>query len=90
MVQKKETRRGDWYSDVQNIIKEFNINMSEEQIEETKTNSFKEEVIEKAFLSGIRYLKAKQEKGEKGSLINYNTFELQYYLQSCANISLED
>ena len=90
MAQKKEPRRGDWYSDVQNIIKEFNINMSEEQIKETKTNSFKGVVKEKAFLSGIRYLKAKQEKGEKGSLIKYNTLELQDYLQSCANISLED
>ena len=90
MAQKKEPRRGDWYSEVQNILKEFNITMSEKQIEETKTNSFKGIVKQKAFLAGINYLQAKQNSCEKGSLIKYDTLELQDYLKSCANLSLED
>ena len=64
--------------------------MSEKQIEETKTNSFKGIVKQKAFLAGINYLQAKQNRCEKGSLIKYDTLELQDYLKSCANLSLED
>ena len=64
--------------------------MSEKQIEETKTNSFKGIVKQKAFLAGINYLQAKQNSCEKGSLIKYDTLELQDYLQSCANLPLED
>ena len=72
MAQKKEPRRGDWYSEVQNILKEFNITMSEKQMKETKTNSFKGIVKQKAFLAGKNYLLDKQNNCEI-----YNTLELQ-------------
>ena len=90
MAQKKEPRRGDWYSDVQSILAEFEIHISETYIREMKSNSFKKLVKQKAFEAGFRYLRSKQMNVEKGRLINYTTLELQDYLQPCANISLED
>ena len=41
MAQKKDPRIGDGYSEVQNILKAFNITMSDKQMKETKTNSVK-------------------------------------------------
>ena len=60
------------------------------QVKCLQTNSFKGIVKQKAFLAGINYLLAKQNNCEKGSLIKYDTLELQDYLKSCANLSLED
>ena len=90
MVQKVSPKWRDWYSEVQSILKEFQINMSEEEIKETKVNHFKRVVKQKAIKAGIIYLNSKQIKGGKGSLIKYDTLELQDYLKSCANITLED
>ena len=64
--------------------------MSEKSINEIKTPAFKTLVKRQAFQAGIKYLKLKQLGGEKGSLIEYNTLELQDYLKPCANIPLED
>ena len=90
MAQKSYPRKRDWYSEVQTILKEFEIPLSEEGIKETKTNHFNMLVKEKSIQAGIRYLNTIQMNKEKGSFIKYNTLELQDYLQPCANISFED
>ena len=90
MAQKREQRRGDWYSEIQQTLKEFEIDLSEKSIKEIKTSSYKNLVKQKSVLAGIKYLESKQRKGEKGILIKYKSLELQDYLQSYANISLDD
>ena len=64
---KLSPKRGDWYSEVQSILKEFQINISEEEIKVTKVNHFKRLVKQKAIKTGINYLNSKQIKGGKGS-----------------------
>ena len=44
MAKKKKPNRRDWYSEIQNILKEFNISMSANKIKLTTTNSLKEMV----------------------------------------------
>ena len=90
MAQKKEPRKGDWYSDIQSIFVEFEINMSEKCIVEIKSSALKTSVKQKAFQAGFRHLKSKQLAGEKGRIIDYTNLELRHYLRACANISLED
>ena len=90
MSQKSYPRKGDWYSEVQIILKDFEIPLSEEGIKETKTNYFKKLVKQKSIQAGIRYLNSIQINKEKGRLIKYDELELQDYLQACANISFED
>ena len=51
---------------------------------------FKNMVKKKSLLAAIKYLKIKQKKCEKGLGINYNSLEIQDYLNPCSNISLED
>ena len=41
-------------------------------------------------MAGIKYLRTKQMKGEKGINIRYNSLELQDYLNPFSNMTLED
>ena len=66
MAQKKQPRKGYWYSEVQNIIKEFEMNVSEEDIKQIPTNSFKKMVKTGSKRAGLKYLKNIQVKGSKG------------------------
>ena len=66
MAQKEEPRRGDWYSEVQQILKEFEITNTENEIQSIPPNIFKNLVKKKVLLAGIRYLKIKQNKCEQG------------------------
>ena len=43
-----------------------------------------------ASIAGIRYLKLKQQKGTKGSLINYDSLECQDYLNPCSNLTIKE
>ena len=51
---------------------------------------FKNIVKKKSIIAAIKYLKIKQKKCEKGLGIDYNSLEIQDYLNPCYNISLED
>ena len=48
MAQKEEPRRGDWYSEINNIKEEFNIISSEEEIKRIPPKVFKNIVKKKA------------------------------------------
>lgn len=63
MAQKEQPRRGDWYSEIQNIIEEFELNISEEDIKRTPVNCFKKMVKKSSELAGLKYLKLMQKKG---------------------------
>ena len=90
MAQKNNRKRGDWYSEVKNIINELNISLNDEDIKKTTVFEFKKIVKEKTKVAALKYLKEMQRKDKKGAGINYNSIELQDYWHSCANIKLED
>ena len=64
--------------------------MTEEYIVNTSATMYNNIVKKKAVTAGIKYLKNKQLKGEKGRKIDYNNLELQDYLNPCSNMNLED
>ena len=90
MAQKKQPRKGDWYSEIQGIIKEFELNLSEEDIKRIPTTIFKNLVKTSAKNSGFNYLKNIQKKGSKGSKIEYDLLSLQDYLNPYSNLSIDD
>ena len=71
-------------------MKEFEIDLSDEDIKKTKETIFKKLVKSKTISAGIKYLTKKQKKGEKGRDIDYKTLELQDYLCPHSNLKLED
>jgi hypothetical protein len=89
-AQKMEPTKNYWYSEVQEILKEFEIEMTEEEIVNKSSTLYNNIVKKKAVTAGIKYLKTKQLKGEMGRKIQYNNLELQDYLNPCSNINLED
>ena len=54
-AQKDHPKRFDWYSEVQNILEEFEINLSETEIKETPPHRFKTLVKNNAIKAGIKY-----------------------------------
>ena len=90
MAQKEQPRKGDWYSETQDILEEFELNISEEEIKRTPVNCFKKMVKKSSELAGLKYLKIMQKKGKKGSLIHYESLEAQDYLNPCFNFKLEE
>ena len=90
MAQKNQPRKGYWYSYVQSIIKEYDLNISEEDIKRILTNIFRKIVKTGAKSAGSKYLKQIQVKGSKGSKIVYDSLTLQDYLKPCSNLTFED
>ena len=80
MALKKQPRKGDWYSEIQNILEEFELNMSEEEIKRTPVKCFKKMVKNSSSTTGRKYLKLMQSKGTKGIIINYDSLEAKDYL----------
>ena len=54
------------YSEVQNILKEFDINLSEPEIKEIQSTPFKELVKKNTVKAAIKYLNSLQQQKEKG------------------------
>ena len=90
MAQRNDPIRGDWYSNVIEIIKEFDLGENEKDIIYIPVKTLKKSVNQKGKVAGIKYLQGQQNKCEKGSGIKYEFLELQDYLRSSSNISLED
>ena len=90
LTQKMQPTKNYWYWEVQGILKEFELEMTEEYIVNTSVTMYKNIVKKKAVRAGIKYLKTKWLKGEKGRQIYYNNLELQDYLNPCSNMNLED
>ena len=81
-AQKDHPKRFDWYSEVQNILEEFEIKLSETEIKETPPHRFKTLVKTNAINAGIKYLNSLQNKKEKGAKIRYESLELMDYINS--------
>ena len=69
MAQKKQPVKCDWYSEVQNIINELELNITKEDIKRITTNIFKNNVKIAAECTGFSYLRNIQVEGSKGSKI---------------------
>ena len=65
MAQKNNRKRGDWYSEVKNIINELNISLNDEDIKKTTVFEFKKIVKEKTKIAALKYRKDMQRKGKK-------------------------
>ena len=90
MVQKKQPRRGDWYSEIQSIMEDFEITISDDEIKRTPARVFKKMVKMRAARAGLIYLKELQKKGTKGSLIICDSLEVQDFLNPSTNMKFED
>ena len=90
MAQRNYPTKGDWYSDVSSILKEFEININIEDIKKVPAIRFKRIVKQKSEIAGFNYLKEQQQKCEKGSRIKYESLELQDYLNPSSNILIEN
>ena len=89
MAQRKDPIKGDWYSNILEIMQEFEIGENEEDIRYIPIKTFKKIVKQKGKIAGVKYLLAQQKKCEKGSRIKYENLELQDYLQPSSNLKLE-
>ena len=90
MAQKIDPKKGDWYSEVRDILKEYDIQMSDEEIKKMPENIFKSFVKKQTYSVSLYYLQSKQRKGEKAHNIIYESMKLQDYLNSCSNLKLEE
>ena len=68
-AQKFNPKRGDWYSEVQHILKEFEINLTEIEIKETQSMRFKALVKKSYVKAAIKYLNSLQ-KRKRDLLLN--------------------
>ena len=89
-AQKDSPKQGDWFSEVQSILDEFEMKLSKTQIKETLPQKFKVLAKEKAVSAAIKYLNSLQKKKEKGARIKYDSLELKDYLNSWSNLNIED
>ena len=90
MAQKNCPTKSDWNSEVSDILEEFEINITIEELKNIPANRFKRIVKQKSEIAGFKYLKCQQKKCEKDSKIRYDSLELQDYLNPFSNISIEN
>ena len=90
MAQKKQPRKGDWYSEIQSTMEDFEITITDDEIKRTRARVVKKMVKIRAARAWLIYLKELQKKGNKGSLIIYDSLEVQEYLNPSTNRKIED
>ena len=89
MAQRKDPIKVDWYSNILEIMQEFELGENEEDIRYIPVKTYKNIFKQKGKIAGVKYLLAQQKKCEKGSRIEYENLELQNYLQPLSNLKLE-
>ena len=83
--------KGDWFSDSQTTLKEFNLNLSNSQIKGMSKNEFHKITKVTSEAQAFKYLTEKQKKGKKGRNIMYhNQLEMACYLNPNNQLNLED
>ena len=80
--------KNDWYSEVQNNIKEFNINLSNSETKSMNRKQFHRITRQKSTEQAFQCLIQKKEKGKKGNILKYKN-QLQMADYSCPNIFLD-
>ena len=61
-AQKENPKRGDWYSEVQSILNEFEIELSEAQIKDISPHRFKSLAQKSVVKAAVSYLNSLQKK----------------------------
>ena len=65
-AQMKHPTKGDWYSECVQILHEFNIHLTSEEIRSMKSNKFKNIVKARSHEAAHKYLHVKLRKGKRG------------------------
>ena len=81
-AQIRNPTKGDWPQLVNQDLKDFNINLSFDQIKIMKSAKFKKVVKEACKSYTFKLLMKDKEKHKKGSKIIYNILEMQTYLKT--------
>ena len=92
IAQKINPTKGDWVSNVLQLLINYNINMNLQDIKNMKTSIFKNLVKKKVQQAAFESLILKKIGGTKGSKIHYNegTLQMSHYLLAQSNISVTD
>ena len=90
MAQMVKPVKNDFHQTALAIINEFDIRETQNQIKHLKRSTFSKIVKGKCIENAFKYLKNKQEKGSKGSGINYTCLAMADYLCPEANMTLKD
>ena len=85
-VQVKTLSKGDWTSEIQNILKDLKINHTFEEIEIISKKKLLIIVKNGVQKHAFEYLIAIQKQKQKGRSIEYSHFELQPHFRSYENI----
>ena len=89
-AQEKFPVKGDWVNEVKQIIKNLNLKLSFNEIQNMKKIKFKNLIKGRIQKKAMKCLKAKQKKGSQGKIINYdNQPEMQEYLLPNDLLTLE-
>jgi hypothetical protein len=87
-AQVKTPSKGDWTSEIRNILKDLKIHHTFEEIESISKKKLSIIVKNAVHKHAFEYLVAIQKQKQKGRSIEYSCFELQPYFRSYENISL--
>ena len=89
LAQMENPTKGDWVSEVQNWIFEYEIGISFEEVLKIKKSKYEKIVSEKVHIEALQYLKDKIKS--KGSLIKYgDRLEMQSYMKPNRVLSYQD
>ena len=89
-MQQKHPTKGDWASSVKELVKVYDLQLNMEEIKKTKQSVFKNLVKGKVEKFAFKTLIEKQQKGQKGRLLQYERLELADYLLPECEISVEE
>ena len=88
--QMKNPVKGDWTTTVQNDLKDFDINLSLNDISLLSKKIFKNIVKKACIQSALKYLVEQISKLSKGSEISYTNLSIQNYLQPGHNLTVSE
>ena len=87
---KDNPTNGDWASFAISLVKKYNINLTLYEIEKMKTSSFKKLVKQKVKEIAFLKLTQRQQEGEKGKTIVYNSLGMADYLQPESKLTVRE
>ena len=89
-VQPSHPTKGDWASNVKELLQAYSIDLSMTQIKNTRQSIFKALVKRQTEKVALKTLLEKQQKGQKGRFLKYERLELADYLLPECEAGVED
>ena len=89
-AQRKSPIKGDWASETDKIIKQFDLNLSNQEILQMNAHKYKSLVRKKSKIAALTYLLDKQQRGKKGKYIEYKSLQMADYLLPKSEIPIEE